>query len=440
VAMVREDEGGEKRLVAYLVASEEAAGDEEIRRYLQRRLPGYMAPSGYVRLTEMPLTPNGKVDRNALPVNYNRARGTGITYLAPRDTLELQLGKLWETILGVQGIGVRDDFFSLGGHSLLAVRLMANIREQFGQNLPLATLFQGPTIEHLASILRGQIKLLPYSPLVEIQAPGSKKPFFCVHPVGGGVICYVDLARCLGEDQPFYGLQALGQHESEEPLTSVREMAARYLQSIREIQSTGPYFIGGWSFGGLVAFEIAQQIRMAGESVSVLALIDTTATPTDGGARETFDDGQEFDQTKYLVSLFEPFITISIDELKPLARDEQLDFLVRRLKEENLVPPDYGLAEARLYFKLIVANRKAARNYAPQQYPGEITLFRSSERLNLSDPTMGWGKLAGGGVNTYEVPGQHEYLVLQPHVQALAQQLKRCLDQCAEEEMRSQRV
>jgi amino acid adenylation domain-containing protein len=440
VAMVREDEAGEKRLVAYLAVGEQAAGDEEIRRYLQGYLPGYMIPTGYVRLPELPLTPNGKVDRKALPVDYNRARGTGTTYLAPRDTLELQLTKLWETILGVQGIGVRDDFFSHGGHSLLAVRLMASIREQFGQNLPLATLFQGPTIEHLASILRGQIKLLPYSPLVEIQVAGSRKPFFCVHPVGGGVICYVDLARCLGEDQPFYGLQALGQHGSEDPLTSVQEMATLYLKSIRMVQATGPYFIGGWSFGGLVAFEIAQQIRRAGESVAILAMVDTTNASSDDSARESLNGGQEPDQTKYLVSLFEPFIEISIDELRPLTLDEQLDFLVRRLKKEGMVPPDYGLTEARLYFKLIMSHRKAARNYAPQPYPGEITLFRSSERVGLSDPTMGWGKLAGGGVKTYEVPGRHEYLVLQPHVQTLAGQLKSCLGEYAEDRIRNHQV
>ncbi|HYN80431.1 MAG TPA: AMP-binding protein, partial [Gemmatimonadaceae bacterium] len=237
VVVAREDEPGDKRLVAYVVAQEGPAPTvseiisrmkgkvpqhlmadadvqkaplpdvSELRGFLKEKLPEYMVPSAFVMLHELPLTPNGKVDRRALPVPDQERPELERAFLAPRDTLELQLTKMWEKVLGVEPIGVKDNFFDLGGHSLLAVRLFAQIEKSFGRNLPLATLFQAPTIEQLADILRQQGWTSRWSSLVPIQPGGSKPPFYCMHAGGGQVFFYRDLAHRLGPDQPFYGLQ-----------------------------------------------------------------------------------------------------------------------------------------------------------------------------------------------------------------------------------------
>jgi pimeloyl-ACP methyl ester carboxylesterase len=181
---------------------------------------------------------------------------------------------------------VKDDFFNLGGDSLSAVRLMLEIEQHFGQKLSLATLFPSSTIEHLASILRQATGSRLSSPLVAIQPSGAKPPFFCVHPIGGNVLCYLDLARHLGEDQPFYGLQASGIDGEGEPKSRIEGMAGYYIEAIREIQPQGPYLLGGWSFGGVVAFEMAQQLHSSGEQVALLALIDSSARHHNSQAME----------------------------------------------------------------------------------------------------------------------------------------------------------
>ncbi|MCP4659753.1 MAG: non-ribosomal peptide synthetase, partial [bacterium] len=180
------------------------------------------------------------------------------TAAAPRDMVELRLTRIWEELLGVARVGIRTRFFDLGGHSLLAVRLMARIRRELGRDLPLATLFQEGTIEHLAAILRREGDETRRNALVAIRPEGSGRPFFCVHPVGGNVLCYSGLARHLGGDSPFYGLQ-VPDRGGEFFLTEIGEMAEHYVEAIREVQPEGPYRLGGWSMGGLVAFEMARQ-------------------------------------------------------------------------------------------------------------------------------------------------------------------------------------
>ena len=256
--IVREDVPGDKRLVAYLVAAEEGAPtDPDLRRFLQQRLPDALLPTTFVRLDALPRTPVGKLDQAALVSAPQRVGpGHADTYVAPRDLWELRLARLWEELLDVHPVGVTDNFFDLGGHSLLAVRLQLRVQEEFGPELPLAILFQESTIEALARRLRGPAPAAAWSPLVPIQVGGGEPPF-CVHPVGGHVGCYAPLARHLGSDQPFYGLQAAGLEGDQEPGDEVEAMAARYLAAVRAVQPHGPYRLGGWSFGGLVAFAMA---------------------------------------------------------------------------------------------------------------------------------------------------------------------------------------
>ena len=278
VTVVREDSPGDRRLVAYVVAHESAPlAAADLRSFLRQSLPDYMVPAIFMMMDALPLTPNGKVDRRALPAPEKSRLEAGSSLMAPRDAIELQLIKIWEEVLRVEPVGLRDNFFELGGDSLLAVRLFAQIDKAFGQKLPLATLFQAPTVEQLANVLRQEEWSPPWSALVPIQPRGSKPPFFCVHAHGGEVLIFKDLAKRLGPDQPFYGLQALWLNGDQARPTRVEEMAAHYLKEIQTLQPEGPYFLGGYCYGGKVAFEMAQQLYAQGQEVALLVMLDAYA-------------------------------------------------------------------------------------------------------------------------------------------------------------------
>jgi thioesterase domain-containing protein/acyl carrier protein len=426
----REDTPGEKQLVAYVVAGEERPTPGEFRGYLKERLPEYMVPSVFMFLEALPLTPGGKIDRRALPLPDSVRAEPQESYVAPRDGLELRFVQTWEEVLGVRPVGVTDNFFDLGGHSLLAVRLLARVQKLFGQNLPLVTFFQSPTVEALAGILRRGTRPRSRSPLVSIQPSGSRPPFFCVHPGGGHVLCYADLARRLGNDQPFYGLEARGLGAGEEPLARVEEMAAYYIEAVRGLERQGPYLLGGWSFGGLVALEMARQLRGQGGEVALLALLDSRA-PGSFGKFADFDDSTALALlARELGNLFGKDLPVSSDDLRRLGRGEQLDYVLERAIRTGVLPPDIGLSQIRRLLRVFKANLRAMRDYAPGIYPHRVTLFRAGERFagTDQDPAMGWGELAAGGLEIYEVPGDHYTMVREPHVQALAERLRSCLD------------
>ncbi|MEQ8464169.1 amino acid adenylation domain-containing protein [Coleofasciculus sp. E1-EBD-02] len=405
--------------------------DKSLSAYLKERLPAYMLPGGFTFLESLPLNPNGKVDRKALPTPRDSRRIEPTAFIAPRDTWELQLTHIWENVLGIHPISVKDDFFNLGGDSLSAVRLMLEIEQHFGQKLSLATLFPNSTIEHLASILRQATDSRLSSPLVPIQPDGTKPPFFCVHPIGGNVLCYLNLARHLGEDQPFYGLQASGIDGEAEPNSRIEDMASYYIEAIREIQPQGPYLLGGWSFGGVVAFEMAQQLHSSGEQVALLALIDSSAPHHNSQAMEVDTAATLAWFAKDLGSYFGKELDVSVSALQSLAPDEQLSYVLKRARAANVVLPDAGVVEIRRLLEVVLANRQAERSYTPVVYPNQITLFRAEESfwLENSDPAMGWNQLTDGGVKVHTISGNHYTLVKEPHVRVLAERLKVCLEQ-----------
>ncbi|HEY6331493.1 MAG TPA: amino acid adenylation domain-containing protein, partial [Blastocatellia bacterium] len=262
---------GDARLAAYVVLQGETTEDINatvIRSLLSETLPGYMIPSYFLFLDELPLTPNMKVDRKALPPpdggNTLRRR----QYIPPQDDIEEVLVQMWESLLKVSPVSVTDSFFESGGHSLLAVQLMGQIQAHFGKEFPLATLFENGTVERLARILRKGFTAPPNSPLAPMKPGGSRRPLFFVHVGSGNVLAYVDLVRHLHVDQPFYGIEDPNLHSDEAPALSIEEMASAYIELIRQVQPAGPYSLGGWSFGGIVAYEMAQQLSRMGEEVS----------------------------------------------------------------------------------------------------------------------------------------------------------------------------
>jgi aspartate racemase len=413
VVAARENESGERTLVAYLVPSRDAVPTaSELRTYLKQKLPHYMVPSAFVLLETMPKTPNGKTDKRALPSPKAADFAAPQEYVPPTDELETQLTAIWETVLDKKPVGIRDNFFELGGHSLLAARLMHRIEQQLGQRLPLAALLQAPTVEQLAGLMRQQQYSTSWSSLIAIQPEGTRAPFFCVHGVGGNVVGFRDLARHLGPDQPFYALQPEGLDGKRECLTSIPAMAERYIREIKRVQPEGPYRIGGYSFGGLVAYEMAQMLQSQGEEVALLGLFDTYPGKMQSrGSQLKNLFGLPLKEQISFVAKKGSFV------LMTLRKRLELQFLPRALRNVRQ------------------ACAKAAADYDVQPYPGKVTLFRVREKSvgSLNDPYAIWWRVAAEGVDLREISGDHLSLLKEPQVRLLAEQLGDCLAQSSSE-------
>ncbi len=413
VVAARENAAGEKTLAAYVVpARERVPTASELRLYLKQKLPHYMVPAAFVLLEGMPKTPNGKVDKRALPAPKASDFAQPQEYVAPTDELETQLTKIWETVLDKKPVGIRDNFFELGGHSLLAARLMHRIEQSLGQRLPLAALLQAPTVEQLAGLLRQEKWSSSWSSLVEIQPEGSRPPFFCVHGVGGNVVGFRDLALHLGMDQPFYALQPQGLDGKRPCLSSIPQMAERYIQEIRRVQPEGPYRIGGYSFGGLVAYEMAQQLEAQGENTALLALFDTYPGKVESRGS----------QLKNLLGL--PLKERASFILK---KGSFVLMTLRKRLELQMLP--------RALRNVKQACSKAAGDYDVKPYSGRVTLFRVKEKSvgSLHDPYAIWWRVAAGGVDLREISGDHLSLLKEPQVRLFAAELGDCLEQSLSE-------
>jgi len=392
--------GGEKRLVAYLVfRGRDGQAPGSVRRFLQKRLPAYMVPSAFVTLDALPLTSNGKVDRNALsPVGSDRPE-TERGYVAPRNAVERRLAAIWRELLDVEHVGVADDFFELGGDSLLAVQLAIRITSAFGMDFRLSTLLDASTVEQLAAILGSRQPIRDRGSLVPLQPDGSKPPFFCVHAVGGHALRYRKLAQLLGPDQPFYAIEAQGVDGKQLPQTRVEEMAAQYLREIVELVPEGPYYLGGYCSGGIIAYEMAQQLVGAGRRVGHLVFIDTCHP-------------RLWERPAFGTRVFRA--------IKRFART--LIHLGFRL---------LGRSTPRCISDRLVNEvmRRALTGYVPRPYAGRVTLIRSTTHPCDGHPLMGWADLVEGGIDVRTVPGEHAVILSDHHVEHAAGGLRAVLDQ-----------
>jgi thioesterase domain-containing protein/acyl carrier protein len=417
-----------------------------------------MVPAAFVMMESLPLTPNGKLDRQRLPAPDKPDAQSARAYVAPRNPLEAQLAALWEEVLGVSPVGVTDDFFDLGGHSLSAVRLAAKARKELGRKIPLSMLLQERTVGRLATALSGPAAAR-HNSLVAIRPGGSKRPFFCVHPSGGGVLCYEGLARHLGEGRPFYGLQDSTLEEEREPYDDMRLMATHYVEALRTVQPRGPYSLGGYSFGGMVAFEMAQQLRTEGEEVAALVMLDSVP-PT--GARQSFDlyarlgldeDLMLFLDFKELAEQAGKRLEVQPAELLRLGPDERLAHVLERMRAAQFLSAEVDTRQLRCYMQMYRGRREAIKRYEWRTYPGRVTLFRtdappkeppagleellSARQLEefrrgqeaiFGGRTYGWDELSSEPVEVHTAPGDHYTMLLEPNVQLLARQLTLCLD------------
>jgi thioesterase domain-containing protein len=358
--------------------------------------------------------------------------------IAPaRDTLELQLIKIWESVFHLDGIGPHDDFFDLGGHSILAIRMLETIERVTHRKLPLATLLTAPTVAQLAAILRDKGWSPKWASLIEINPAGSRPPFFCFHAGGGHVLFYKSLAERLGVDQPFYGVQMVLGERWVPVHKTVEEMASFYIREMRELQPEGPYYLGGASFGGIVAFEVAQQLKAAGHEVGLLALFDTFGPgyPAFRSPRLVRWAGGLYRRVQHhfgsLLLLEEgqrgAYVRQKVEKARRMLRvgyKKRKQATERALREVR----HKGVPAEIAYQPHVIS--EALEKYKPEPYCGRITLFRAQyQPIGIRpDREMGWGGYAFEGVEVIEVPGYHAAIVVEPRVRFCAQELQRCLE------------
>ncbi|MEM1391727.1 MAG: AMP-binding protein, partial [Cyanobacteria bacterium P01_H01_bin.150] len=460
VVTTTEEGSGSKRLVAYVV-SEESLTNKELRDFLKSQIPEYMVPSAFVTLDALPLTPNGKVDRKALMAR-DMATDMAIErenqYVPPRTAIELELTQIWSSVIGITSIGVKDNFFDLGGHSLIAVRLISAIQTHFQVNLPLATLFQTPTIEELAVIIDSASSENLWSSLVPIQPKGSLAPLFFVGGEGGNVLCFQGLAQHLG-NQPFYGLEPPGLDGVTEPLGSIEEIASHYIKTIKSIQSVGPYYLGGHSFGGTVAFEMAQQLQNQGEEIAYIAILDSDPPTTEINHEDNIlnrdDDARWINELVPMIEeLFETNLQISDETLASIPPEKQLNYFKQQLEMVGILPPQSDIKLVRGLLQVYKTQSQIEIDYIPQNTkPTPITLFCAQEAdsgeedcnrlLESQNAALGWNQLSQQEVEIHTVPGNHISILNEPHVKELAQTLQKSLEQTRislEEEQQKQKT
>ncbi|HEX5223219.1 MAG TPA: amino acid adenylation domain-containing protein, partial [Verrucomicrobiae bacterium] len=431
---------GEKRLVAYVVSNPSPGlSEDELRMFLRTKLPDYMLPGVFVFVPAMPLNANGKIDRTALLALDTGTPRPSRQFVAPRDATETQLGQIWQDLLHIKPVGATDNFFDLGGHSLLAIRLLARVEKELGKSLPVATLFQSPTLGEFARAIKtaGKTMLSEGHCLVPIQPNGAKPPLFLVHGAGGGMFWgYTNLARHLGADQPVYAFRSRGLDGLTE-FNSIQEMAAAYITSLRAFQPKGPYCLGGYCFGGNVAYEMACQLRDAGKRVSVLALMNST--PPDSGYREvTFSPGW--------LRQFLANVVVLLKWHFGRTRDQRRDYLKwqsntirgklrkffrgeisRQISAGELVDLSACTSDERAAWD---AHVEALFNHRTRSYDGEVTLLRSrGHQFWCSfDPAYGWRGFVKGNLKIQIIDGAHEQILEEPFVPTLAGKLKRALN------------
>ena len=415
---------GEAQLVAYCVPRPGAVlTTTSLRTFLQDRAPSYLVPSSFVMLGELPLTPQGKVDRRRLPAPGTDDAGQATERLEPRSDLERTIASIWQRVFGLETVGVQDSFFDLGGHSLLAFRFFAALEQETGIVLPLATLFEAPTIERLAALIEERGDQARESLLVPIKPDGTRPPIFFIPGVGGTVLHYSPLARYLSPDQPAFGIEALGLDGKQRPLTRVEEMAARYIREIRVAQPHGPYALAGGSFAGIVAYEMARQLVEMGESVSLLALFDTYLVGPSVVTRlkthaQVLAGSSPREKLGYLRTRVAGRKRWAVQRLRERAFDEQREPADSR-------PGPAGDVRA---CNMLAARRYSSQPHAEQPYPGRVTLFVAADLGDATPrPVEQWDRFVTGGVEKIVVPGTHVSMLEEPHAQVLAERLEQAL-------------
>ncbi|WP_143642121.1 non-ribosomal peptide synthetase, partial [Streptomyces viridochromogenes] len=408
-AVVREHRPGDRRLVAYVVPADGTALDlAELRGRLASVLPDFMVPTALVALDAFPLTPNGKLDRRALPAAEVRA-GTG---RAPRNPQEEALCGLFAEVLGVTGVGIDDSFFDLGGHSLLAIRLLNRIRTVFGVRVSLRALFEAPTVARLVQRFDGDDMGDGLAVLMPLRADGSRPPLFCVHPASGLSWAYVGMLQHLGPDQPVYGLQARGIAEEQRLPGSLEEMASDYAEQIRKVQPSGPYHLLGWSFGALAAYAVATALQEQGETVAYLGLLDGYPRDDEPDGPRGLDEQDEPDGLDEVTILQGLLHDMGIDDdlrddtVPPLAKAAEL---LRRQGGALAGLDEKTLARV----AAVCANgMRVSARFRPAVFRGDMEFFTAAHgRADRLNAHALWAPYVAGHITDHSVDCTHLEMV-----------------------------
>jgi len=459
VVTVREDGLGNKRLVAYLVPHPELAPSVGgLHRYLQGKLPEYMIPSTFVLLDAMPLTANGKIDQHLLLAPDAARIAREKPFVPPQTLVQLQLARVWEEILDVRPVSITDDFFEMGGHSLLAARLVDRVTHLCGKVLPLASLFSGATIEHLAEILTAPKSDSPQSSIVRVQEGNAKRPFFFLHGdlMGGGLYC-LQLARSLDPNRTAYAVQPFGPDGRPIPHT-IEAMADAHLEALQTLQPEGPYHLGGFCLGGLIAFEMAQRLQARGQRVDSLIIIEPATAHARTRAASRFIERlgnliglhpekqvRLFMRLREYEALLFRLLALAPAEMATKVRGtagESLKKIYRVFRptarsvapraslptDDTAIAPT-GIAADEIEGRYAWANAK----YAPRPYRGRVAFFwaRDAWAKRAGDPTREWKTLVND-LDAHATPGTH-LSAITTHAEALAEMMRACLDTTAGE-------
>jgi amino acid adenylation domain-containing protein len=411
------DGNGDECLVGYCVPKIAGLEIAELRTLLTQRLPEYMIPSAFVPLDALPKTPSGKLDRKALPAPET-CRDEQRTFVPPEDQIEERLVSLWEDVLGSHPISIHDNYFAIGGHSLLALRLFSQINLSFQLELPLATLFYAPTVRSMAAIIRDSSLDRTASPIVPIQPKGSRRPIFCIGPLQGEVIMFRPLALELGPEQPLYGLQPFDLPEH--PLT-VEGLASSYIQELKKWGESEPFCVVGYSFGGMVAVEMAQQLVKNGAEPPIVVLIDSSYL-AGCKARETWT--QRIRRYRYHLHK----IAQGADGLAHIAdvlQHRTFGMMHKVSHAVNVNLPKTVSQTARL--QLLAGERFRANRYSSPVY-----LIKAESRPEFFDqPDLGWGEVISD-LRIRDIPGDHGTIMTGMNVKLMASKLKTILEKIPE--------
>ncbi|MVO88580.1 amino acid adenylation domain-containing protein [Streptomyces sp. p1417] len=438
VAVVDRRRGTDSFLAAFLVGDGTPADLGALRDRLRAALPEHLVPSHIQWLPGMPLTPSGKRDDAALR-RTELTTASPRTGVAARDPYERTLVEVFAELLGVPAPGVHDNLFELGGTSITAMHLVMLVEQRLGVRLPLSALVAAPTPAAIAERLR-PAAAAPDSRdvLVPFRRDGGRPPVFFVHPLGGNVLCYLTLARHLPADQPFYGIQAAGFDPDTEPHRSIPEMAAAYVEAVRRVRPDGPYVIGGWSFGGFVAFEMTRLLRRAGQEVLPPILLDTVALSPDAPRNVT--DTSLFHFFFWELLWADGGSEIRVEELsREIGSEEEVFRRAAEIAERNgILPPGDSHDAVRRLYDVFRANYEALMNESGEVDDQDLVLLHAQGALPdvlkplhegagslHGDPTNGWRTRTTGAIEVVDVPGDHLQVVEEPYVKYVAEQITR---------------
>lgn len=431
--------GTRKELAAYLIPAKDAQLPDAsyLRSYLSETLPEYMIPFYFVELASLPVTARGKINREALPDPSQQRIGSGVKYEGPRNEIEAQLVSIWQDVLDIDQVSIYDNFFDLGGHSLLAVRLMAKINKQFQQGLQLSILFECPVLEKLGTKLEAGPESVEHQVIFKINKGGDGAPIFCAPGAGGNIISFYDLGRLLEEERPVYAFQAHGVDGITAPLETVQEMAASYISEMLKIDATGPYYLGGYSFGGNVVYEMALQLRQRGFEVAQIYMFDTNP-PTNRVSRNGFDHQTQETYEEKLVEVsailneyYDCEIYLNTDELKGKSKKEQLSLLLSKVDQEGI---DFTYLQLKGFTDVYINNTTTDYNPDIQEKLNiPILLFKSLEiedqRMNLDGSNKsddrGWQALTTEPVVSLTINTEHLKLLNTPHIEDIVEEMRR---------------